>query len=251
MLENYILARQAEEEGRYTDALEIYTSMNFLDSLERSVSLVGSSKEQQYVAAEELFETGRYIEAAEAFSVLGQYKDSASHAEECLARVTPEPTPSPTPIPSSKPTVTPTPKPTMKPSSVPSPSPTLHVSWPAGTAAFIGIIVTDSFYDSPTISDFPSMLGEVSGFKKVYGNTSFYSGEYMYTGVELSLNETYDYYIKTGVEAVLLFPTMGVNYDDMIRSFNLEGIPVHVFSSEDPKVIYNELCTLYGKTRSD
>lgn len=111
VLENYIVARQAETEGRYSEAFELYTSMNFLDSLDRSVNLVGASKEQQYVAAEELYEEGLYAEAAEAFTSLGNYKDSASRAEDCLARVTPEPTPSPTPSPSPMPAPTPAPTP--------------------------------------------------------------------------------------------------------------------------------------------
>jgi len=49
VLENYIIARQAENEGKYDDALSMYTSMNFLDSLERSVSIVGM--EQKYICS--------------------------------------------------------------------------------------------------------------------------------------------------------------------------------------------------------
>lgn len=105
----YISARRAENEGRYSDAFEIYTSINFLDSLDRSIELAGKSKEEAYAAAEALFEQGMYVEAAEAFDALGQYKDSAARASESRARVTPEPTPSPTPTPSPSPTPTPNP----------------------------------------------------------------------------------------------------------------------------------------------
>lgn len=105
----YISARRAENEGRYSDAFEIYTSINFLDSLDRSIELAGKSKEEAYAAAEALFEQGMYVEAAEAFDELGHYKDSVTRAAESRTRITPEPTPSPTPTPSPSPTPTPNP----------------------------------------------------------------------------------------------------------------------------------------------
>ena len=81
VLENYIIARQAETEGKYDDALSIYTSINFLDSLERSVNIVGM--EQKYNQGNSLMEEYEYNQAYLIFSELGNYKDSAGLAEEC------------------------------------------------------------------------------------------------------------------------------------------------------------------------
>lgn len=87
VLEQYIQARQAEKDGRFSEALEMYTSMNFMDSLERSVSLVGGSKEQEYNRAQELFTSGDYYAAAQAFLKMGTYKDCAEKADEAIQRI--------------------------------------------------------------------------------------------------------------------------------------------------------------------
>lgn len=113
----YIKARLAELDGRYDEALELYTSISFFDSLARSFDLVGREKQQAYEAACDLFDKGMFVEAAEAFDALGQYKDSVERAEESRAHVTPEPTPTPTPSPSPTPTPVPTPTPESTPES--------------------------------------------------------------------------------------------------------------------------------------
>ena len=98
VLQNYIQGRRFEDAGDYQAAIGIYATMNFFDSPQRMIDIMGKDKEQRYAEAMALFESGKYAKAAKAFSALGNYKDSKKMAKKAAALVpTPKPTPKPTP----------------------------------------------------------------------------------------------------------------------------------------------------------
>ena len=110
----YTEGRQAEDEGRYDDASELYAQTDIMDSLDRIFTLKSKATELTYERAVALFDDAEYAEAAELFTSLGNYLDSADRARQATALIpTPEPTPmpSPTPSPTPEPTSSPTPKP--------------------------------------------------------------------------------------------------------------------------------------------
>ena len=84
ILKRYIEARCAEKEGRYDTAIDIYISINFLDSMERSFELTYLARSREYEYALELFNAGKYYEAALAFMALDGYKDSAQMYDKAL-----------------------------------------------------------------------------------------------------------------------------------------------------------------------
>lgn len=111
----YTEGRQAEEEGRYDDASELYAQANILDSLDRIFELKSRATELTYERAVALFDAGKYAEAADLFMSLGNYMDSAERARQATALI---PTPEPTPTPSPTPVPTPTPEPTPTPAPI-------------------------------------------------------------------------------------------------------------------------------------
>jgi len=72
----YAEGRQAEEDGRYDEAFELYTQTDILDSLERLFDLKSKETELLYERAVALYETGEYAASLELFSSLGDYQDS-------------------------------------------------------------------------------------------------------------------------------------------------------------------------------
>lgn len=123
VLQTYIRAKQSDDAGDITKALQMYSDcMGFMDSQERSVALIVKA----YNNALEMYNNGQYEEAVEIFEILGDYKDSQEMVEKAKALLptpTPVPTPTPTPTPSPSPTPTPTPTPTPSPSPTPIPTP--------------------------------------------------------------------------------------------------------------------------------
>ncbi len=90
----YVHARKAENEGRVVDAMTLYRSINLLDSVQRSVNLISSWQEEAYALAKELLAAEDYASAADLFSQLGSYSDSAAlaaHARALIPAATPEP----------------------------------------------------------------------------------------------------------------------------------------------------------------
>lgn len=81
------------------------------------VYLANAGGSDRYVAAKAFMAAGEYLQAAEYFDELGDYKDSAALADQAWqlyneTRATPEPTAAPTPIPTAVPTAAPTAIPT-------------------------------------------------------------------------------------------------------------------------------------------
>ena len=81
----YIKARRVEDNGSIDEAINIYTSIDFLDSLDRAIALTGDAKEIAYQNAVALYESKKYTEAAAAFKDLGSYRDSESRAAQASA----------------------------------------------------------------------------------------------------------------------------------------------------------------------
>lgn len=104
----YTEGRQAEEEERYDEASELYAQANILDSLDRIFELKSRATELTYERAVALFDAGKYAEAADLFTSLGNYMDSAERARQAAALIpTPEPTPTPSPTLTPAPTLVP------------------------------------------------------------------------------------------------------------------------------------------------
>ena len=103
VLQQYIAGRRLEESGNYSEALAVYATMNFYDSPERMITIMDKAKEQSYNYAQTLFASGTYDQAAEVFSSLGSYKDSAEMAEKAKTLI-PTPTPATTDEPMQIPT---------------------------------------------------------------------------------------------------------------------------------------------------
>ena len=78
----YTEGRQAEDEGSYSEAFELYSQIDILDSLDRVFTIKVKTTELTYDQAIKYFDDGEYAKAAELFESLGDYMDSAERADQ-------------------------------------------------------------------------------------------------------------------------------------------------------------------------
>ena len=111
--------------------------------------------------------------------------------------------------------------------------------------ARVGIIFTETACDSDAQPVLWTALDVAAGNGNSFVNWEAVSGIDM--TAESSLTWAKNFASWNEHDAILLFPVEGVDYSEALALADEAGIPFHVFSSEDPRVVFEEVCALYGK----
>lgn len=228
VLQQYIEGRRMEDAGDYQGALTVYATMNFLDSPERMIVIMGDAKEQKYAEAKDLFDAGSYEQAAQIFESLGNYKDSAEMACNASALI---PTPSPTP--------TSTPAPTPEPTPVP---------WPASDDIFIYLYFTDEAWlkGDTQIAVWLGLDAAVFDGKESFERWEATTYSDPSESIQ-ELNQCIDSSLSRENTALMFFPVDGIDYNAVLYHAIAQGKAVYMFSSVKPDEVYTEICNLWGK----
>lgn len=81
----YQIAQVYYESGNFEQAIAVWEGMNgYSDSADRAAQALIDWKEEDYQSALALKQQTRFLDAAEAFALLGDYKDSAALRDECV-----------------------------------------------------------------------------------------------------------------------------------------------------------------------
>lgn len=114
-------------------------------------------------------------------------------------------------------------------------------SWPKSPDTRIGICFTDSAANSLAQPALFAGLNEGMGVDYENSNNWVMTNA---SSVEAVSGFVYD----DTFDAILIFPTEGVEYQELVWDAYKSGKAVQFITSEEPKEVFEQVCSIYGKT---
>ncbi len=225
-IQHYISARRLESEGKLSEAFEIYTSVNFLDSLERSITIAQKRKEMDYQKAMSLFSEGKYSDAAQAFDKLGQYRNSEAMATAAREQVQSEPEPASDDYKLN--------------------IPWKAIDWTSSISEYMYIMIGDTILLPDHVDDLLRWLSDQYGISAIASQVDA-------AGISLPLFTVLD--IETPPVGILVYGFDWLSLSDLVTSCDEKGIPIWISKKTDLNECMQEIEGLfdgvYSMNRTD